>query len=74
MISGFNELELKSLLGDEFDQNNAYLTLHAGAGERKVCVGRYVVSDVYAVWERQGFKIQIDFQAGEKRASKVCRC
>ena len=33
----YNDLELKSLLGGEFDHNNAYLTLHAGAGGTESC-------------------------------------
>lgn len=72
VISGFNELELKSLLGDEFDQNNAYLTLHAGAGGTESCDWADMLYRMYIRYaERQGFKIQImDFQVGEEAGIK----
>ena len=33
-----SQLEIQLLLGNEFDENNAYLTLHAGAGGTESCL------------------------------------
>ena len=74
MISGFNELELKSLLGDEFDQNNAYLTLHAGAGGTENDWADMLYR-MYTVCGVGVSKIQSwIFRQVKRRASKVCRC
>ena len=72
LISMYNDLELKSLLGDEFDQNNAYLTLHAGAGGTESCDWADMLYRMYVRYtERQGFKVQVmDYQAGDEAGVK----
>jgi len=72
VISGFKALELQSLLGDEFDGNNAYLTLHAGAGGTESCDWADMLYRMYTRYaERQGFKVQVmDYQAGDEAGIK----
>ena len=70
--SSFQSLEMQSLLGDEFDGNGAYLTLHAGAGGTESCDWADMLYRMYTRYaERKGFKVQImDYQAGEEAGIK----
>ena len=68
--SVFEELEsfeLKILFSGEFDKNNAYLTIHAGAGGTESCDWADILFHMYQRWiERNGFTVQIiDLQEGE---------
>lgn len=66
------ELELKSLLGNEYDQNNAILTLHAGAGGTESCDWTNMLLRLYQRWgERKGYQLQIlDILPGEEAGIK----
>ncbi len=66
--TGFESLEMQSLLGDEFDGNGAYLTLHAGAGGTESCDWADMLYRMFTRYaERKAFKVQImDYQAGEE--------
>jgi peptide chain release factor 2 len=70
--SGFQALEMQSLLGGEFDGSNAYLTLHAGAGGTESCDWADMLHRMYMRYaERKGFAVQIlDYQAGEEAGIK----
>jgi peptide chain release factor 2 len=69
---GFESLEMQSLLGDEFDGNNAYLTLHAGAGGTESCDWADMLYRMFARYaERKGFSVQVlDYQAGDEAGIK----
>jgi peptide chain release factor 2 len=70
--SGFQSLEMQSLLGGEFDGNNAYLTLHAGAGGTESCDWADMLYRMFTRYaERKDFKVQImDYLAGEEAGIK----
>lgn len=70
--SGFQALEMQSLLGGEFDSNNAYLTLHAGAGGTESCDWADMLYRMFTRYaERKGFNIQVlDYQAGDEAGIK----
>ena len=70
--SGFQALEMQSLLGGEFDANNAYLTLHAGAGGTESCDWADMLYRMFSRYaERKGFKVQIlDYLPGEEAGIK----
>jgi peptide chain release factor 2 len=61
------KFELKVLLSGEFDRNNAFLTIHAGAGGTESCDWADMLLRMYQRWiERNGFSSQIiDIQPGE---------
>jgi peptide chain release factor 2 len=64
--------ELRMLLSGEFDKNNAYLTIHAGAGGTESCDWAEMLFRMYQRWiERNGFKSQIiDIQEGDEAGIK----
>jgi len=70
--SEFESLEMQSLLGDEFDGNGAYLTLHAGAGGTESCDWADMLYRMFTRYaERKAFKVQImDYQAGDEAGIK----
>ena len=69
------DFELKMLLSGEFDRNNAFLTIHAGAGGTESCDWADMLFRMYQRWiERSGFSSQIiDIQEGVKPASNPSR-
>ena len=64
--------ELKMLLSGEFDKNNAFLTIHAGAGGTESCDWADMLLRMYQRWtERSGFSNQIvDIQEGDEAGVK----
>ncbi len=70
--TNFQSLEMQSLLGDEFDSNNAYLTLHAGAGGTESCDWADMLYRMFTRYaENKDFKVQImDYQAGDEAGIK----
>src|SRR5260221_2269483 len=64
--------ELKTLLSGEFDKNNAFLTIHAGAGGTESCDRADMLLRMYQRWtERSGFSNQIvDIQEGDEAGVK----
>ena len=68
----FHEMELKSLLGNKFDSNNAYLTINAGAGGTESCDWASMLYRMYYRFcERNGFKFSVlDMQDGEEAGIK----
>jgi len=65
-------LELRSLLSGTFDANNAYLTLHAGAGGTESCDWADMLLRMYSRYaQEQGFGFEImELQAGEEAGIK----
>jgi peptide chain release factor 2 len=64
--------ELKLLLSGEFDKNNAFMTIHAGAGGTESCDWADMLLRMYQRWtERSGFSNQIvDIQEGDEAGVK----
>jgi peptide chain release factor 2 len=53
----FDELYIKSLLSEKFDANNAFLTIHSGAGGTEACDWVSMLLRMYLRWiEVRGFK------------------
>jgi peptide chain release factor 2 len=65
-------LELKTLLSGEFDKNNAFLTINAGAGGTESCDWADMLFRMYQRWiERSGFTSQVvDIREGEEAGIK----
>ena len=70
--TGIQALELQSLLGNEFDGSNAYLTLHAGAGGTESCDWADMLYRMFTRYaERKGFSVQVlDYLAGDEAGIK----
>jgi len=64
----YETLEVQSLLGGPLDRNNAYLTLHAGAGGTESCDWAAMLLRMYTRHcEEHGFAVEIlDYQPGEE--------
>ncbi len=71
-IEAFETLRLDTLLSDEYDKDNAILTLHAGAGGTESCDWASMLSRMYQRWaDRKGFGIEVlDFLDGEEAGIK----
>ncbi len=66
------DLQLKNLLSGEYDNNNAILTIHPGAGGIESQDWAQMLMRMYLRWaERQGYRSQIiDVQAGDEAGIK----
>lgn len=68
----FEELRVSTLLSEEYDKNNAILTLHAGAGGTESCDW---VSMLYRMYQRfsdkKGFQVEVlDYLDGDEAGIK----
>lgn len=55
----FEKLNTLSLLSDEVDSSDAFLTVHAGAGGTEACDWAQMLTRMYIRWaERRGFRIE----------------
>ena len=72
LVKDLDELELRSLLGGEFDRANAFVTIHSGAGGTESCDWADMLLRMYQRWiERHGFTPQIvDIQEGDEAGIK----
>src|ERR1700686_2383643 len=72
VLKELEAFELKMLLSGEFDKNNTFLTIHAGAGGTESCDWADMLFRMYQRWiERNGFKSQIiDIQEGDEAGIK----
>lgn len=68
----FEELRVRTLLSEEYDKNNAILTLHAGAGGTESCDWASMLSRMYQRFaDKKGFTVEIlDFLDGEEAGLK----
>jgi peptide chain release factor 2 len=66
------DIKLKTLLSSEYDNCNAILTLHAGAGGTESCDWAGMLSRMYQKWaDKKGFDTEIlDFLDGEEAGLK----
>ena len=56
----FEKLNILNLLSGEVDQNNAFLSIHAGAGGTEAEDWAFMLSRMYSRWaERHGFKMEV---------------
>lgn len=56
----FEKLNILNLLSGDVDQNNAFLSIHAGAGGTEAEDWAYMLSRMYTRWaERHGFKLEV---------------
>jgi peptide chain release factor 2 len=72
VLKELEAFERKMLLSGEFDKNNTFLTIHAGAGGTESCDWADMLFRMYQRWiERNGFKSQIiDIQEGDEAGIK----
>ena len=68
----YEHVELQSLMTGKFDANNAFLTLHAGAGGTESCDWAAMLLRMYDRYcQKQGFEIAtVDYQPGEEAGVK----
>lgn len=58
--ASFEKLNILNLLSGEVDSNDAYLTIHAGAGGTEACDWCFMLSRMYLRWaERHGYKTEV---------------
>jgi peptide chain release factor 2 len=72
LLDEVNKLEFKTLLGGEFDRNNAILSINAGAGGTESCDWVGMLFRMYSRWaENRGFNAKtIDTLFGEEAGIK----
>jgi len=72
LIKGLNKLELVSFLSGQFDKNNLYFSIHAGAGGTESCDWANMLLRMYRrYFERRGWKDEImDIQPGDEAGIK----
>lgn len=71
-ISSYDEMRVSTLLSEEYDRENAILTLHAGAGGTESCDWANMLFRMYSRWaDSKGFSYEIlDFLDGEETGYK----
>ena len=67
-----DKIELLSFLSGRFDTNNAYFSIHAGAGGTESCDWASMLLRMYRRWfERKGYKFDtVDIQQGDEAGVK----
>jgi peptide chain release factor 2 len=70
--SSFDSLEMKSLLSEELDAGNAFMSLHAGAGGTESCDWADMLFRMYRRYcETNNFEVElVDQQSGEEAGIK----
>ena len=68
MVTELDALEIASFLTGQFDRNNAFLSIQAGAGGTESCDWADMLFRMYSRWaERRGFGIEVqDVQVGDQ--------
>jgi peptide chain release factor 2 len=68
MADELDKLEIASFLTGQFDRNNAFLSIQAGAGGTESCDWADMLFRMYNRWaERRGFEVEVqDVQAGDQ--------
>lgn len=68
IVSDLDKLEMRTLLSGTYDSENAFLTIHAGAGGTEACDWADLLLRMYQRWgQQEGFETEmIDFQEGEE--------
>jgi peptide chain release factor 2 len=72
LVKDVDKLEFKTLLGDEFDKNNAILSINAGAGGTESCDWASMLFRMYSRFaESRGYSVKtIDMLFGEEAGIK----
>ena len=72
MAKDFENFEIQVLLSHEYDQNNAILELHPGAGGTESCDWANMLYRMYTRYaEKKGFKVSVlDYQPGDEAGIK----
>ena len=72
-IKDFEDLKISTLLSEEYDQNNAILTLHAGAGGTEACDWTGMLFRMYSRWaEKKGYSTEVlDYLDGDEAGIKA---
>lgn len=67
-IQKFEQIRIRTLLSDEYDRDNAILTLHAGAGGTESCDWTSMLYRMYCRWaDSRGFRTEVlDYLDGEE--------
>ncbi|MDP8265284.1 MAG: peptide chain release factor 2 [Candidatus Aceula lacicola] len=67
-----NQVEIQTILGGEFDQNNALLSINAGAGGTESCDWANMLLRMYTRWaDSKKYKVEVlDILAGEEAGIK----
>ena len=70
--SEFDDLRITTMLTGEYDDSNAILTLHAGAGGTESCDWASMLCRMYQRWaEKKGYSVEmLDFLDGEEAGLK----
>jgi peptide chain release factor 2 len=68
LVEELDRLEIASFLNGQFDRNNAFLSIQAGAGGTESCDWAEMLLRMYTRWaERRGFEIEVqDVQVGDQ--------
>lgn len=71
-ISEFEDLRITTMLKGEYDDSNAILTLHAGAGGTESCDWASMLCRMYQRWaEKRGYSVEmLDFLDGDEAGLK----
>lgn len=71
-VESLDTLRIDTLLSGEYDDNNAIITLHAGAGGTESCDWAQMLARMYQRWaDKKGFTSQIlDYLDGEEAGLK----
>lgn len=71
--SELDEFRIQSLLSDEFDANNAVISIHAGAGGTESCDWTQMLYRMYTRWaEKRGFSVEVlDYLDGDEAGIKT---
>ncbi len=66
------DIRIKTLLSGEYDENNAIVTLHAGAGGTEACDWASMLYRMYTRWaDKKGFQIEVlDYLDGDEAGIK----
>lgn len=72
METQFADFEIKVLLSHEYDQSNAILEIHPGAGGTESCDWAEMLYRMYSRWaNKKGFKVTtLDYQPGDEAGIK----
>ena len=71
-VKALDNLRIETLLSGEYDDNNAIITLHSGAGGTESCDWAQMLARMYQRWaDKKGFTSQIlDYLDGEEAGLK----
>lgn len=69
----FEKFRIDTLLSDEFDANNAVITIHSGAGGTESCDWAEMLYRMYTRWaDKRGFSIEVlDYLDGDEAGIKT---